>query len=640
MPVPLAPQPTNVKVDTSNANGTIKKKQPPPIVNHDIKSKKEMSQHLKLPPDPEVTTQLHPQSQMKKITRRSSKPIINWFQRKLAGTVRARRASEADGIRTQRLGSRSPSLQEKKRRSSAPMPSPLTTRTKSNTGSKHGPKTVPAGTSPPRNTISLDGVSGATNTTDDATEWDDERRSSLAQDSMWSPTSIYEADEDASVRPLPPSSPPSPSPSRSSSSYMSDPRTFRSMTASTKPTTLLSIDLTGGMAHIAQAPPTPTTPSHRRPTHIRTRSIGPGSGGSITFSGIGTPSPTTPSRPSSGNSINMPFRSSVHPHTLQAPQHTTHHPRNNPRPSSPPQDNASVLTLASSAFAMPGMRIGVGTLALSGRGSLADESVSHYSHVMGQGDSVSHFLLGTDELEGERERDVDVDHDVDASVRALRPRSSRRCSWESEASGWSASASLALTGMTGATSPIGFGGQKERSLWTTGSYRTGERSMDNDEEDTEGAEESSEDGQAHGLARYSSEEMSVSPAQSSAVDSSVPLESPVSNETAEPHTPPATASEGISYLGTKEPSLDSHANGSITPSKSISATPKGTSVPLQDVALMPQPSRTVSRESEESVASGERTDVNLIYYASTQSLATTDYNTDAYHTASSTPIPP
>ena len=82
---------------------------------------------------------------------------------------------------------------------------------------------------------------------------------------------------------------------------------------------------------------------------------------------------------------------------------------------------------------MPGSRFGVAALTLSGRGSIADDSLSHFSHPTYLGDSTSHFVFG----EGDDDRlDVDRDMygDVDASVRALRPRSSRRGSWESEAS--------------------------------------------------------------------------------------------------------------------------------------------------------------------------------------------------------------
>jgi len=192
------------------------------------------------------------------------------------------------------------------------------------------------------------------------------------------------------------------------------------------------------MAHIAQAPPTPTTTSNaqgRLPVHVRNSSTGPGT--SITFSAL-PPSPQS-SRPSSLNPARTGTVTTLHS-ALQAPAHTNHHPRNNPRPASPPPDNASVLTLASSAFGFPRH-----AWSLSGAGTIgagaAGDSTSH----LGGGDSMSHIYgLGDGE-----------DKDVDASVRALRPRSSRRDSWESEVSRWSA------------------GGARVRSVMTAPSFRTG-----------------------------------------------------------------------------------------------------------------------------------------------------------------------
>jgi hypothetical protein len=89
-----------------------------------------------------------------------------------------------------------------------------------------------------------------------------------------------------------------------------------------------------------------------------------------------------------------------------------------------------MLTLASSAFGIPGSPMGV-------LGSANDAtSFSHFSQFggsrLGAEDRSSHFILGDD-------LDIEGDRDGDASVRALRPRSSRRGSWDSEASGWSAS---------------------------------------------------------------------------------------------------------------------------------------------------------------------------------------------------------
>ena len=72
------------------------------------------------------------------------------------------------------------------------------------------------------------------------------------------------------------------------------------------------------------------------------------------------------------------------------------------------------------------------------------------------GESTSQFVLGDDDRLDDR--------DIDASVRALRPRSSRRGSWESEVSRWSAR----IAGGPGTPSLT-----RERSLWTTNSNRGG-----------------------------------------------------------------------------------------------------------------------------------------------------------------------
>ena len=117
-----------------------------------------------------------------------------------------------------------------------------------------------------------------------------------------------------------------------------------------------------------------------------------------------------------------------------------------------------MLTLASSACGVPGARIGANALSYAG-----DRSIN------GGGDSISHIsgLLGDDER---LFNDGEVDRDMDASMRALRPRSSRRGSWESEASGWSA----AVTGS---------GYPRNRSLWTSNSIGAGDGfTLDEDED--------------------------------------------------------------------------------------------------------------------------------------------------------------
>lgn len=139
--------------------------------------------------------------------------------------------------------------------------------------------------------------------------------------------------------------------------------------------------------------------------------------------------------------ISTPRTSNVSSHQFQAPLHTTHHPRNNPNPASPPLDNASVLTLASSAFASPG-RVGWDD------GASTSASYHHYRDV-----SSSHIDI--DETVEE-----DGEGDVEASVRALRPRSSRRGSWESGESRWSARVPGSLAGASSAAGrPGSMGGE-------------------------------------------------------------------------------------------------------------------------------------------------------------------------------------
>jgi len=444
------------------------------------KVERELAQGLVRPPPPAAK---QPPSQdqdyIKKVPHRPGKPIIDWFQRKLAGTVRTRRVREENSLMlhgqqqsgTSRL-STSAASRPSGRSVSSPLPhgAPVSSQ-------KHGTGVGRRALAPSishRRTISLNDTdpdnlfipsSGDDDTVDNAT-----RCSSLARDSMWSPASALEADEDASLRPLPPRTPPSPSPSHSSSSYLSNPRTFRSIAASTKPTTVLSIDLPpAGIGHIAQVPPTPTQLAPRYSSHGRSSSTsttgGLTVGTSITFSAL-PPSPQSPSgpQPNFGSSSSTTGPQGATLNGLQAPLHTAHHPRNNPRPWSPPSDNASVITLASSAFAIPGARMTMGSMGstvLSGAFGGGD-SISHLGgSAMGdnEGENLSQFVLGDDDR-----LDVDGERDADASLRALRPRSSRRGSWESEVSGWSAR-------VLGTGAGISTG---SKSLWTNNSIKTGE----------------------------------------------------------------------------------------------------------------------------------------------------------------------
>ncbi|KII95376.1 hypothetical protein PLICRDRAFT_25881 [Plicaturopsis crispa FD-325 SS-3] len=606
---------TAVAASKQQQNGTRKASasDPPKPKHHSqqqqpVPTKPTSKEHPPPPPPPPPAKQPHPQPAVKKISRRSSKPIINWFQRKLAGTVRnTRRASDGsqkqiaahaavEAARSRAHGSATVGAARPTTRvSSSPFPQPGTPPShRRSTGSRHGMS---------RRTISLNDNDRTEDLNSSSEDEDDTDRmtngSSIAQESTWSPSAM-EADEDASVRPIAPSAPPSPSPSRSSSSYLSDPRTFRSMAASTKPTTLLSIDLTpNGVAHIAQAPTTPGTQAPRFPAHVRNSSTGTsagllGSGASITFSAL-PPSPQS-SRPSSPRNAGSVNSSNPSPQaqvtSVQAPLHTSHHPRNNPRPSSPPLDNASVLTLASSAFAMPragAVTPGWSSIAPSGLGG--GDSISHFGGSLagggeGENDGSSHYVLGDDD----RENDAEGERDVDASVRALRPRSSRRGSWGSEASGWSARVGGAGTGTSLA---------RERSIWTTNSMKTGGQ-FSADQEDLEGED----------LSPASAEDRIpiVSSSPSPIVDTAL------ANTSLQP--------AGVEITPRKQSSTDDYINAAhaFTDEKS-DAHPE-----LLHSAVLVQPGISAVRFEREGGGEGDD-----------HSIAATDNLTDVWHSAPSTP---
>lgn len=207
-------------------------------------------------------------------------------------------------------------------------------------------------------------------------------------------SAVSGADTDASLYAMVPSTRPASSiisrHTVDSSSHTSSlaPSTHKSY-ASTKPTTLLSVDSGGGANRIAVVP---GTGSHFFP--------GPSTGLSFSSAYPATPS-TPPSASPHSNfappfapfaSQNSPSSSSAHAHRhrlssssstssisltpstsagistslapdspssalhassglIGIPSHTRAHPRNNPHPAQPPPDNASVLTLASSSFA-------------------------------------------------------------------------------------------------------------------------------------------------------------------------------------------------------------------------------------------------------------------------------------------------
>ncbi|KAG8880693.1 hypothetical protein FRB97_000569 [Tulasnella sp. 331] len=464
-----------------------------------------------------------------KVKRRSSKPILAWVQRKLAGSggsamrtnsINAENAGANElGVRASQGGGggggtgvgTSPANSRGTRQTSTKSPNTSPPRgsqkkspiSPSNADSMRRKAVQKPHHTPPPLTLTankmLDNAATAVAASGDAatTNGSDSPKatsisfSMAAPGSTWSPSNPLEADDDASIRPLPPTSPPSPTPSRSthrtassdqtSGGYMSDPRTFRSIAASTKPTTLLSVEMGAGtgMAHIAQHPPSiasgvtgttytaPSSPTFNgRFSGISGRPVGGHTSGlsttSITFStlpnglgGAGSPSsrhPLASAQLPEPDSSDDTEHHQDNTHITQAPNLTHHHPRNNPRPSSPPPDNASTLTLASSvAFNSPrGLHNGTPSI------------VSRFPSLHGyRGSSLTGGFGGGN-----------AEEDPAASVRALRPRS-RQGSWDSVAStetGWSA----AIGGVGG----MG----RRKGANTVGSMRTGDEA-DQDEQD-------------------------------------------------------------------------------------------------------------------------------------------------------------
>ena len=118
-------------------------------------------------------------------------------------------------------------------------------------------------------------------------------------------------------------------------------RQSRRDSTSTKLTTVLSFDSGPHVAHIATAPQAPAPISQETPT-LEDPTDGPSNTTSppLRIASPISPSPTSPTR----NPPPLPLT------FVQAPKHSHPHPRDNPRPSSPPDPNASTLTLASSTF--------------------------------------------------------------------------------------------------------------------------------------------------------------------------------------------------------------------------------------------------------------------------------------------------
>ncbi|KAF8320664.1 hypothetical protein DL93DRAFT_1719182 [Clavulina sp. PMI_390] len=356
-------------------------------------------------------------SNTKHSKRHSNKPILVWLQRKIGGHKDSAKKQQASGL------------------ANATNTLPTESTSSSASADKNG-QTVRGSRKHTQNgSTGVDSLHRSVHAVS-------QRADSLRPESAWGLTLEPEADDDASIRPLPPTSPPSPVPSRTthdsgqtSGGYTAhtDGRSARTPgTPSTKPTTIMSVDMGPG-GHIAQVPsisssimglgrgqfagpPTPN-PVGGSPVSGRfpvVRGAAAAAAASVSFS----PLSQNTSRSNTPASLAVPSTSSAVPKlAIHIPGHSHLHPRNNPRPASPPMDNASTLTLASSTFAVS-------------RASPRSRSMA-----------------------AEREREFDAT----ASVRALRP-SSRRGSWGSDETGWSAAALSTQTGLSSAgPMMLGFG---------------------------------------------------------------------------------------------------------------------------------------------------------------------------------------
>ncbi|KAF8762006.1 hypothetical protein RHS01_00722 [Rhizoctonia solani] len=293
MPVPASETPAQAGNPTSPNGKQLATPKPSPAVKSSPLGKQatvSKGTQPKVTSPPSKTTAVPPTATSspiegtKKVRRKGSKPIINWFQRKLAGRKPAH--PPVPGYERGRD------------------PSPRHVRPISQSRSV-GPSNRKR-----RSGVTVGDVDGELEASlRDATSIRSRSLSpSLGPESIWAPSMQYEADDDASIRPLPPTSPPSPTPSNTThltqtthSGYISDPRTVGSPSVSTKPTTLLSVDIGGGgqMAHIAQAhtpiptvvAPSPTSAQFARFPSTRSAHHQPtSSAASVTFSNAAYPS--------------------------------------------------------------------------------------------------------------------------------------------------------------------------------------------------------------------------------------------------------------------------------------------------------------------------------------------------------------
>jgi len=367
-------------------------------------------------------------------------------------------------------------------------------------GSKEGVTTTRTRTTSPRRRSSSRSSSRSRRTLDDD---DDLHRHDPSQrtrgQSVSARSALSGADTDASLYAMSPSTrgPSSivssrtvDSSSHDASSLAPTHATHRSY-ASTKPTTLLSVDLGGapGANRIAVVPGTGVGASGTGPGFLGASAGSAASHGpSFSSSHPATSSPTLAAPIPPSAAATAPFAAALHTQHRHrpsssstsssrslvylpdgtsldlpdsptgVPSHTYAHPRNNPHPAFPPADNASVLTLASSSFAPSVMNSGgasvaggdkAGAAAAGARtswtsaGGLRAWSTRQARSLHGGagGGSGAKSLLGA--AQG-------AEADEDASVRAL--AGSRRASDESlgSRSTWSAVVSAGVGPSAGA----------------------------------------------------------------------------------------------------------------------------------------------------------------------------------------------
>lgn len=312
-------------------------------------------------------------------------------------------------------------------------------------------------------------------------------RTSLAgtlddDDSLSRLSAISGADTDASVRPMSPASRAPSSISRtddsvSNASLAPTHATFKSY-ASTKPTTLsLDSGAGGGANRIAVVPGTGIYGMHSASTNQNAaagQSTMPTSSSGHSLSAVHTPSNlsgpgitfdlsnTPPGTANQSGGESTPPGQEQNPNALpvettKVPRHTQAHPRNNPHPSLPPPDNASMLTLASSSFA-PSLNLS--------RGSERRDAPSATSATGGASTPTPAGTWaggGLNSLRAWKRGDEVPGADEDASVRAL--AGSRRASDESLGGTSTWSAAIARS--------VGGGKENAPSIRTVGTTGTG-----------------------------------------------------------------------------------------------------------------------------------------------------------------------